>query len=439
MHDAREPFFLFVHTYQVHVPYNAPPPYGDVLRPDDGRALASRTPEVRARVDMARYDEEVRYTDSVMARLFSTLDALGVTSRTIVVIVADHGEAFGEHGLFYHVLSLEEEVVRVPFIWFSPGLIAAGRRVPNVVGLIDVTPTLLDLLGVAAPQFIEGLSLAPFLGDVDPPIAQATQRFVFAERMLGDSPYPVIARGPWWRTAFDATGAATVRVIAKDGHQSPALPGTAAVSVATAARGSTRITVGASRNCCRPTVHVGDRYSGSRPREKAPRARLRRVGFERRTHFGRGHALAADDLQLLPVSFRQEEEQGGEHHRHECDPGDHIRVTADAIGEESHEPSPIMAPTTAAFVIHTLAVARSAVGKISVLSAFTATVTPASKKTRPVNAVIRSDSGRSRRSRARPRRARTPGPAPPSMSDSRPNTIHPQKPSPPPVRTIVLT
>jgi arylsulfatase A-like enzyme len=83
-HDAREPFFLFVHTYQVHAPYNAPPPYGDVLRPDDGGRLACRTIADRARVELARYDEEVRYADSMVGRLFATLDDLGVARRTIV-------------------------------------------------------------------------------------------------------------------------------------------------------------------------------------------------------------------------------------------------------------------------------------------------------------------------------------------------------------------
>jgi arylsulfatase A-like enzyme len=235
--EAREPFFLFVHTYQVHVPYNAPPPYGDLQRPDGGGKLACQTLEERRRTDMAKYDEEVRYTDSVMAHLFETLDGLGLPRRTIVVIVSDHGEALGEHGRFEHVLTLDQKVVHVPFLWFAPGLVAAGRRLPTVVGLIDVTPTVLDLLGLEAPAFIQGLSLAAFLRDLDPPVAQAKQRFVFAERMFMGTPYPVLARAGAWRATFGETGPLNVAAIGPDGRESPRSPGPAAISAATAARG----------------------------------------------------------------------------------------------------------------------------------------------------------------------------------------------------------
>jgi arylsulfatase A-like enzyme len=235
-HEAREPFFLFVHTYQVHSPYNAPPPYGDLQRPADGGELASRTLEARSRTEMARYDEEVRYTDAVMARLFDTLAALDLWQRTILVIVADHGDAFGEHGHFQHVLYLDEEVMRVPFIWVAPGLVAAGRRIPTVAGLIDFTPTVLELLGLEAPQFIEGVSLAQLLRDVDPPFARAAHRFVFAERMLKGTPYPVLARGATWRAVFGQSGPLDMRTIGPDGVESSAPVGPAALALATKAR-----------------------------------------------------------------------------------------------------------------------------------------------------------------------------------------------------------
>ena len=126
--------------------------------------------------------------------------------------------------------------MRIPFIWFAPGLIAAGRRIPTVAGLIDVTPTVLDLLGLQAPQFIQGLSLASFLRDVDPPIGRGTHRFVFAERMLNGTPYPVLARAATWRAVFGASGPLDMRTIGPDGQESQAPVGPAAVSLATKAR-----------------------------------------------------------------------------------------------------------------------------------------------------------------------------------------------------------
>jgi arylsulfatase A-like enzyme len=232
---AREPFFLFVHTYQVHDPYNAPPPYGDLQRPDDGGSVASVTPEERSRNEMARYDEEVRYADSVMGRLFATVDGLGLTRRTIVIVVADHGEAFGEHGYFRHVLSLDEEVLRVPFIWRAPGLVAAGRRIPSVVGLIDVTPTVLDLLGLPLPPLVEGQSLAAFLRDVDPPLSRTAGRVVFSERMFLESAYPVVARGQSWKATFTAAGAPPAVVMLGDRRGTRSAPASVASSLAAAA------------------------------------------------------------------------------------------------------------------------------------------------------------------------------------------------------------
>jgi arylsulfatase A-like enzyme len=198
---ADEPFFLFVHTYQVHAPYQAPPPFGDLLggRRDDD--LVSRPPEVQAWQDLVRYDEEVRYTDSVLAALFETLDRLDLTAHTIVVVTSDHGEAFGEHGHFGHTRTLDEEVIHVPFIWRAPGLIASGRRSPVVAGLADIVPTVLDLLQLPIPLVARDGSLAAFLRDVEPPLADAATRVVYSEKMLG-STYPIVVRGHNWRAEF---------------------------------------------------------------------------------------------------------------------------------------------------------------------------------------------------------------------------------------------
>ncbi len=148
------PFFLFVHTYEVHGPY----------RPSPGHAAAVRPPDLPAPVpDPARlYDAEIHGVDEIVARFLRVLRLAGVADDTIVVITADHGEAFGEHGHRGHGRCLHEEVMHVPLLVAGPG-VTAGQRVPTRVGLVDVAPTLLDLAGVSPMASAEGRSLAPAL------------------------------------------------------------------------------------------------------------------------------------------------------------------------------------------------------------------------------------------------------------------------------------
>jgi arylsulfatase A-like enzyme len=170
-HEATSPFFLFVHTYQPH-DYFAPPAIAKLF-PVEG----TPTPIARAK---AKYEAAVRYTDEALARLLATIDAPGLRDRTLLVLASDHGEAFGEHGYTGHGTGLHEEVLRVPLLWWAPGLVARGRRVPGLVGLIDVAPTILDLLGLPVPPELQGTSLAPQVrdGGTPPPVAE---RVLFSE------------------------------------------------------------------------------------------------------------------------------------------------------------------------------------------------------------------------------------------------------------------
>src|SRR5262249_22562701 len=94
--------------------------------------------------------------------LFAELDRRGFLDNALVVIVSDHGEEFIEHGRTSHGRTLYEESVHVPFIVVGPG-VAAGRRVAENVSLIDLAPTLLDLLGLPPEPRFEGRSLAPLV------------------------------------------------------------------------------------------------------------------------------------------------------------------------------------------------------------------------------------------------------------------------------------
>src|SRR5262249_51877045 len=98
--------------------------------------------------------------DEALGQLLDGLRSRGLDERTLLVITGDHGEAFGQHdGNFGHVLFLYEENVRVPYLIVAPGLTRRAERVGRVVSLIDMAPTILDLLGVRAPAGNQGRSM----------------------------------------------------------------------------------------------------------------------------------------------------------------------------------------------------------------------------------------------------------------------------------------
>ncbi len=169
-----ERFFLFLHTYSPHDPYDPPPPgagldpraaepppdsSGEVLRAFNQGAI-ELSPQTVARFS-DRYDESIRYVDGVVGDFVRRLEALGLAAETTLVLTSDHGEEFLEHGRLGHT-QLFPESLWVPLIVVHPGL-EPGRRIASPVELADVAPTLLDLAGLEAPE--SGRSLVPALAD----------------------------------------------------------------------------------------------------------------------------------------------------------------------------------------------------------------------------------------------------------------------------------
>ena len=109
------------------------------------------------------YDEEIRFTDAAIGRLLDTLREVGAYDNTLIVVTADHGEEFLGHGWIGHTRTLYEELIRVPLIVKEPG----GRRGPAVVdetvSLTSLTPTVVELLGIAGRPEFQAASLAPLL------------------------------------------------------------------------------------------------------------------------------------------------------------------------------------------------------------------------------------------------------------------------------------
>ena len=174
-HDKQ--FFLFVHTYQVHNPFNPAEKYRELFTEQRGETVDDESPlHLRQSAD---YDREIRETDDALRGLFAELAELELTDRTIIVLTSDHGEEFLEHGQLGHGANLYEEVSWVPLMFVGPS-VPAGRRVPTPVGLVDITPTVLDLYGLSVPEGIEGVSLA---GSIRRDTALPSERPLYTESM----------------------------------------------------------------------------------------------------------------------------------------------------------------------------------------------------------------------------------------------------------------
>ena len=134
------PFFLWLHFYDPHDPYDPPPPF-------------------KAQYAASPYDGEIAYVDFAVGKLLTTLRSRGLYDQSLIVVVADHGEAFGEHGEWSHGLFLYDETIHVPLLIKLPSAGSGRRLIESRVGLIDIAPTLLQEVGIAAPSAMQGQSL----------------------------------------------------------------------------------------------------------------------------------------------------------------------------------------------------------------------------------------------------------------------------------------
>jgi Flp pilus assembly protein TadD len=139
--DPGKRFFLWVHYYDPHFPYDPPEPY-----------RKGGTQEL--------YGGEIAYTDREIGKLLSALQERQLESQTLVIVLADHGESLGEHGEYTHGVFLYDSTMRIPLIVTGPG-VPAGKVVSQQVRSIDVLPTVTDFLGLAHGDKVQGTSLLP--------------------------------------------------------------------------------------------------------------------------------------------------------------------------------------------------------------------------------------------------------------------------------------
>jgi arylsulfatase A-like enzyme/Flp pilus assembly protein TadD len=143
LEGAPDRFFLFVHLYDPHAPYEPPEPH-------------------RSRQLGRPYDGEISYADAELGRLLAAVEARFPDGRSLVVATADHGESLGEHAEPTHAFSLYDATQRVPLLMAGPG-VPAGVVVSQLARLADVMPTVLELAGLPAPPAATGASLLPAL------------------------------------------------------------------------------------------------------------------------------------------------------------------------------------------------------------------------------------------------------------------------------------
>jgi len=187
---GKEEFFLFIHYWDPHTPYDLIPekywnmfyegdPYdpnnrslervwenlawrdfakGKIQRLSDGKRIITDMEYV-----LARYDACIKYTDDKIGEVMEVLDGLGVVEDTLFVIFSDHGESFTEHECAIDHVSCYDEVAHVPLVFSHPSLASGGKTIDELVQMTDVAPTVLEVFGKKVPEEYQGRSLWPLV------------------------------------------------------------------------------------------------------------------------------------------------------------------------------------------------------------------------------------------------------------------------------------
>ena len=218
-HDV--PFFAFIHVFDPHTPFEPYAPYDTMWAPPTGKAdhearlkqvqdhfgenarvgvRAHRGPESlpdtveleQAGVDVDAfldheidwYDGSIRAMDVEIGRLLEGLDQLGLSDKTLVAFISDHGEELLDHGKHFHGNSLYGEMLNVPLILWWPGVVPPGLVVEETTESISLMPTLLELSGLPRPDALQGQSLVPFMASPGSPSTFGWEpRPAFSERV----------------------------------------------------------------------------------------------------------------------------------------------------------------------------------------------------------------------------------------------------------------
>ena len=163
--QSGKPYFLWVHVYDPHAPYQPPSPYKEMYKDRP-------------------YDGEIAYADHELGRLFDAVRKKSRADQTLVAVLSDHGESLGEHGEYSHGVFLYDSTLRIAFMLAGPG-VPAGMRVKQQARTIDFLPTILDLMGGRAPASVQGASLTPYFRGGDAPTAVSYAETLYPKINMG--------------------------------------------------------------------------------------------------------------------------------------------------------------------------------------------------------------------------------------------------------------
>jgi arylsulfatase A-like enzyme len=196
-------FFLWVHYMDVHHPYVPRARFIRELRfrPVKRRKIALRHREYINEINQDKYssrelqdlinlyDGGIKYTDELLGQLIAELKRVDIYKNTLIIITADHGDEFMEHGGYSHLGKLYDEIIRVPLIMMGPG-IPKGLLIDNQVSLLDLAPTIIDILGLPEVNVFQGNSLVPLLNG-----QKWKDQGAISETLIKDGRFPVNVKG----------------------------------------------------------------------------------------------------------------------------------------------------------------------------------------------------------------------------------------------------
>ena len=163
------PFFLWVHLWDAHDPYNPPEPF-------------------RSRFPNTPYNGGIAYVDDTVGKLLDYLRSQGLYDNSLIAVAADHGESLGDHGELTHSIFLYDATIHVPLLFKLPGNRLSGQRVAETASLVDLAPTIIEGLGQTPPAAMEGRSLMPLVGNPHPEMRPSLATGDHSERSFGWSP-----------------------------------------------------------------------------------------------------------------------------------------------------------------------------------------------------------------------------------------------------------
>jgi arylsulfatase A-like enzyme/Tfp pilus assembly protein PilF len=173
-----EPFFCWVHFFDPHLPYNPPSPYRE---------------DFKDRL----YDGEVAYMDYIIGELMRKIQDKNLLGRTLIIVAGDHGEAFGEKGEAGHGMFLYDMTMKVPLLFYAENHLPASSLIPARVRLIDILPTVLDLLNIPTPESVQGTSLIPYIQKKKKSNLDSYIETYYPKENYGWSPLVGLIAGDW--------------------------------------------------------------------------------------------------------------------------------------------------------------------------------------------------------------------------------------------------